>query len=123
MIDLGQDPWKETQDPGLKFAPKRVVAPSVAHQRRSLMLQAVALERESEGDFARRACGPPFGEKGAHHRGGLAGHEQGLFGPAAQGRHDRPIGMIAGEGGDPVKADPSETHRDPFAEAALHRVG
>ena len=84
MVDLGQDPWKEIQDLGLEFAPEGVVAPGVAHERRSLMLQAVALEGEREGYFARGARGRLFGEKGAHHRRGLAGHEQGLFGAAAQ---------------------------------------
>ena len=49
------------------------------------MLRSVALEGEREGDFARRARGLLFGEKGAHDRRGLAGHEQGLFGSAAQG--------------------------------------
>ena len=122
MVDLGQKPWKEIQDLGLEFAPEGVIAPGVAHERRSLMLQSVALEGEREGDLARGGRGRLFCEKGAHDRRGLAGHEQRLFGAAAQCRHSRPIRVLAHESRDPLEADPSEAHCNPFAEAALHRI-
>ena len=77
-------PWKEIQDLGLEFAPERVIAPRVAHERRRLMLQPVALEGErkrhlaggARGLAARRkrrapppqACGPRASASSARRR-------------------------------------------------------